>query len=101
MLEFVYTTIHKSKVESEMVERIGVREFRQNLAKYIDAASPVAVMRHGQTVGYFVPAHQEPVKAELEALKQAAAKLDALLAEQGISEDELVQEFRQLRENKA
>jgi antitoxin (DNA-binding transcriptional repressor) of toxin-antitoxin stability system len=89
------------KIKNEMVERIGVREFRNNLAKYIDGASPVAVMRHGQTVGYFIPAHQEPVKAELEALKQAAAKLDALLAEQGISEDELVQEFRQLRENQA
>ncbi len=82
-----------------MLERIGIREFRNNLAKYIDTAAPVAVMRHGQTVGYFVPTHQEPVKAELEALKQAAAKLDALLAEQGIDQDELVREFRQLREN--
>lgn len=84
-----------------MLERIGVREFRQNLAKYLDAAAPVAVMRHGQTVGYFVPAHREPVQAELEALKQAAAKLDALLAAHQISEDELVQEFRQLREHQA
>lgn len=82
-----------------MVKRIGIREFRQNLAKYIDADSPVVVMRHGQTVGYFVPTRQQPVKAELEALKQAAAKLDSLLAKHGISEDELVQEFRQLREN--
>lgn len=80
-----------------MLERIGMREFRNNLAKYLNGASPVAVMRHGQTVGYFVPAHKQPDHAELEALKRAAAKLDALLAEQGVSEDELVQEFRQLR----
>lgn len=55
-------------------------------------------MRHGQTVGYFLPAHQKPEQAELESLKVAAAKLDALLAAKGIREDELVEEFRQLRQ---
>ena len=83
-----------------MLRKIGMREFRNNLAKYLNGTSPIAVMRHGQTVGYFLPAHQEPEKAELEALKSAAAKLDALLQEKGISEDELVDEFRQLRQQK-
>ncbi|MDJ0897892.1 MAG: type II toxin-antitoxin system Phd/YefM family antitoxin [Xenococcus sp. MO_188.B8] len=83
-----------------MLQKIGVREFRNNLAKYLNATSPIAVMRHGQTIGYFLPTHQEPEKAELEALKSAAAKLDALLQEKGISEDELVHEFRQLRQQK-
>ena len=83
-----------------MLQKIGVREFRNNLAKYLNATSPIAIMRHGQTVGYFFPTHQEPEKAELEALKSAAAKLDALLKEKGISEDELVNEFRQLRQHK-
>ena len=36
-------------------------------------------------------------QAELESLKIAAEKLDRLLAEKGITEDELVSEFRQLR----
>ena len=81
-----------------MLQKIGVREFRNNLAKYLNATSPIAVMRHGQTVGYFLPTHQEPEKAELETLKSAAAKLDALLQERGISEDELVEEFRELRQ---
>ena len=83
-----------------MLQKIGVREFRNNLAKYLNANSPIAVMRHGQTVGYFLPTHQEPEQAELEALKSAAAKLDALLQEKGISEDEIVNEFRQLRQRK-
>lgn len=83
-----------------MLQKIGIREFRNNLAKYINAPSPIAVMRHGQTVGYFLPTHIEPEKAELEALKSAAAKLDALLKEREISEDELVDEFRQLRQQK-
>ncbi|MEB3356614.1 MAG: hypothetical protein VKK04_07800 [Synechococcales bacterium] len=82
-----------------MLERIGIREFRKNIGKYVDAASPIAISRHGRTVAYFIPVHQEPAKAELEALKSASLKLETLLAEQGISEEELVQEFRQLRED--
>ena len=81
-----------------VLQKIGMREFRNNLAKYISATEPVAVMRHGQTVGYFLPTHQQPDQAELESLKVAAAKLDALLVSKGITEDELVEEFRQLRQ---
>lgn len=81
-----------------MLEKIGVREFRDNLAKYLNSSSPIAVMRHGQTIGYFLPARQEPAEAEIAGLKRAAEKLDALLQEKGLSEDILVREFRQLRE---
>lgn len=55
------------------------------------------VEKDGQTVGYFVPVHKTPSKADFEALKSAALKLDALLTEQGISEDELVQDFKEMR----
>ncbi len=81
-----------------MLQKIGMREFRNNLAKYLSATDPVAVTRHGQTVGYFLPTHQKPEKAELESLKMAAVKLDELLISSGITEDELVTEFRQLRQ---
>ena len=83
-----------------MVEKIGVREFRNNIGKYIDSAQPIAVSRHGQTVGYFVPVKKNPDEVDLEQLRSAALKLDALLAENGIDEEQLVQEFRQLREHK-
>ena len=81
-----------------MLEKIGMREFRDNLAKYLNSDRPIAVMRHGQTVGYFLPTQQQPADAELEGLKRASAKLDALLQATGISEDLLLAEFRQLRE---
>ena len=81
-----------------MLQKVGIREFRNQMAKYLNTTEPIAVTRHGQTVGYFFPTHQEPSKVELEKLKLAAAKLDALLAEQGIQEDELVEEFRQFRQ---
>ena len=96
-----------------MLEKIGIREFRNNLAKYLSATEPVAIMRHGQTVGYFLPTHQKPEQdgrlahlrkpqmsrpPELESLMRAAEKLDRLLVDSGITEDELVEEFRQLRQ---
>jgi antitoxin (DNA-binding transcriptional repressor) of toxin-antitoxin stability system len=83
-----------------MVEKIGIREFRKNIGKYVDAATPIAVSRHGRTVGYFIPVHREPDQAEMEALRASTLKLETLLADQGISEEELVQEFRQLRERR-
>ncbi len=36
--------------------KVGIREFRADLAEYIASSTPVAVTRHGQTVGYFIPA---------------------------------------------
>jgi hypothetical protein len=83
-----------------MLEKIGMREFRNNLAKYLNSDRPIAVIRHGQTVGYFLPTQQLPADAELAGLKRAAEKLDTLLHEAGITEDMLVAEFRQLREQK-
>jgi hypothetical protein len=78
-----------------MLEKIGIRE---NFAKYIKTASPIAVTRHDRTVGYFFPTHQAPSLDEIEGLKRAADALDRLLQEQGMAEDALVQEYRQLRE---
>ena len=57
--------------------------------------------RHGQTVGYFVPVRKKSDKADLEAFMIAARKVEALLSDRDIDEEELMQEFKQLRRNKA
>jgi antitoxin (DNA-binding transcriptional repressor) of toxin-antitoxin stability system len=75
---------------------VGVREFRQDLAGYIDQAEPVTVTRHGQTVGLFIPVHRDR-EAEITAYVEAAKKASALLVELGITEDEAVAEFDALR----
>lgn len=84
-----------------MTEKVGIREFRQNIGKYIDSTEPIAISRHGQTVGYFVPVHKKPSKADVEAFMTAALKVEDLLSEHGIDEEELMQEFKRLRKNKA
>jgi antitoxin (DNA-binding transcriptional repressor) of toxin-antitoxin stability system len=77
--------------------RVGVREFREDLAQYLDSPVPVAVTRHGQTVGYFVPTRRAPDEQDVLALRRAVERLEALLAEHGIAEDEVVRELRARR----
>jgi antitoxin (DNA-binding transcriptional repressor) of toxin-antitoxin stability system len=73
--------------------RIGIREFRENLASYIESSTPVAITRHGETVGFYVPARRKREQADLEALRKAGEQLDAMIAAAGITEDELVEDF--------
>lgn len=80
---------------------VGIREFRENLAAYLlESEVPVAITRHGDTIGYFIPARHKRSEAERTALKEAASQLDALLAAKGITEDELVADFKRWRATK-
>jgi antitoxin (DNA-binding transcriptional repressor) of toxin-antitoxin stability system len=77
---------------------VGVREFRRDLADYIDQPEPVTVTRHGLTVGLFIPVHRDR-KAEIAAYSEAAKKASALLEKLGMTEDEVVAEFDAMRKS--
>jgi antitoxin (DNA-binding transcriptional repressor) of toxin-antitoxin stability system len=81
-------------------QKVGIREFRERLATFLEASGPVAITRHGETVGYYIPAHPGRNAAHLAALRKAAAQLDALLAASGATEDELVDEFQEARQRR-
>ena len=76
--------------------KVGIREFRADLAEYIASSTPVAVTRHGQTVGYFIPT-QGQMDADLAALKKASDTLDKLLAAQGVDVEEVIADFKAAR----
>jgi antitoxin (DNA-binding transcriptional repressor) of toxin-antitoxin stability system len=76
--------------------RVGIREFRSDLAEYIASSTPVAVTRHGQTVGYFIPT-QGQVQADIAAFKKASKTLDKLLEAQGTDVESVVTEFKAAR----
>ena len=78
-------------------QKVGIREFRERLATFLEASAPVVITWHGETVGYYIPARPGRNAAHLAALRKAAAHLDALLAASGATEEELVQEFQQAR----
>jgi len=78
--------------------KVGIREFREKLASYLlESDTPVAITRHGDTVGYYIPARRKRSEAERSALKEAAGRLRKMLEAQGISEDELVVDFKRWR----
>lgn len=76
--------------------KVGIREFRADLAGYIASSTPVAVTRHGQTVGYFIPT-QGQTEADLAALKKASEALDKLLDAQNVDVESVVAEFKAAR----
>ena len=80
----------------EMI-KIGIREFRENLADYLESNQPLAITRHGETLGFYIPAQKRSRKAQLEAMRAAAKELDDMIASWGVSEDELMDEYKQIR----
>jgi antitoxin (DNA-binding transcriptional repressor) of toxin-antitoxin stability system len=77
--------------------KVGIREFRASLAEYIESSTPVAITRHGQTVGYFIPARGQD-EAEMAALKQASKVLDEMLVRHGVDTEAVVADFKQARQ---
>jgi PHD/YefM family antitoxin component YafN of YafNO toxin-antitoxin module len=76
--------------------KVGVREFREQIARFLEADTPVAVTRRGETLGVYVPTPRKQIKpAHLAELKAAADRLAEALAD--VEEDELVADFKQMR----
>jgi hypothetical protein len=83
---------------------VGIREFREKLAEYLlHSDRPIAVTRHGTTVGYYIPARATQADAQRSALRQAAVQVDRMLARAGFTEadlEDVVREFDTLRKRK-
>lgn len=78
--------------------KVGIREFRENLATYLlETDATVAITRHGDTVGFYVPARRKRNEAEKAALREAAERLDREMAKAGVSEDDVVEDFKRWR----
>jgi hypothetical protein len=75
-----------------------MREFREKLADYLESGTPLAIMRRGQTLGYYIPAQKRSRTAELEAMRAAAKDLDEMIASWGAGEDELMEEYQGIRQ---
>ena len=75
---------------------VGIRQFREDLASYVDSAAPVQITRHGQVIGVFVPT--EPVRPfDRDRYLAHTSALQNDLAQKGIDPEDLIQEFDSLR----
>jgi antitoxin (DNA-binding transcriptional repressor) of toxin-antitoxin stability system len=77
--------------------KVGIREFRENLSTYLESKTPVAITRHGATIGVYVPTKPRASQADLEALRVAGEKMQELIAAAGTTEEELVEDFKKQR----
>jgi len=76
--------------------KVGVREFRERIATFLESGTPVAVTRRGETLGVYIPTRRkQPKTVDLAELKAAAARLAEALAD--VDEEKVVAEFKQLR----
>jgi PHD/YefM family antitoxin component YafN of YafNO toxin-antitoxin module len=76
--------------------KVGVREFREQIARFLEADTPVAVTRRGETLGVYVPTSRKQIApAHLSELKAAADRLAEALAD--VNEDEIAADFKQMR----
>jgi hypothetical protein len=76
--------------------KVGVREFREQMARFLESDTPVAVTRRGETLGVYVPTPRKRLRpAELADLKEAADRLAVALRD--VDEEEFVAEFKQMR----
>ena len=80
--------------------KVGIREFRSDMAEYIASNTPVAITRHGQTVGFFIPTHNH-AETDIAALKKASTSLERLLTAHTVDVDAIVSEFKAARKKKA
>jgi hypothetical protein len=75
--------------------KVGVREFRERIASFLESDTPVAVTRRGETLGVYVPTRRRRKAAEVSELKAAADRLAQALAD--VDEEELAAEFSRVR----
>ncbi len=97
LIETLKNAIVYTEYATMETEKIGMREFRENLAGYLEAGKPLAITRHGETLGFYIPAQKKSRKAEVDAMRAAAKELDAMIAAWDASEDELMQEYKEIR----
>jgi len=60
----------------------------------------MAITRHGDTVGYYIPARRQRTDADRAELKEATAKWQEILASNDVSEDLALKEFKRWRKGR-
>jgi hypothetical protein len=70
------------------MKNVGVREFRDRATAYLSGTDAVAVSKHGQVIGFYIPIERHEDQARL-AVVQLGQAVERVLEETGMSEDDL------------
>src|SRR5438093_9282077 len=75
-------------IEATM-KRVGVREFRDHATRYLSGDEVIAIERHGQPVGLYIPTATGRTERSREAIERLDATVRRILERTGLTEDEL------------
>ncbi len=79
-------------------QSVGIREFRDKLATYLlESDGPLAITRHGDTIGYYLPARRKATEAQLKAIREATDRMQQIMEAAGVTEDDIIEDFQRLR----
>lgn len=81
---------------------ISVREFRDRASEMFRSKDVILVTRDGLPAGFFLPwtAPELPVELRREVFLRLSDQIRAGLNEAGVSEDDVLQDFRQTRQRR-
>lgn len=75
------------------MKRVGVREFRDRATQYLAGDEVLAIERHGQPIGFYVPTGKSRQESFAEALEQLERTIRRVREETGLTEDDLSRLF--------
>lgn len=75
------------------MKRIGVREFRDHATQYLGGDEVLAVERHGQPIGFYIPTGASKQKSFAQAMEQLEQTVRRMVEGTGLSEEELSRLF--------
>jgi antitoxin (DNA-binding transcriptional repressor) of toxin-antitoxin stability system len=70
------------------MKTVGVREFRDHATKYLAGEESLEIERHGQTIGYFIPAKRKRREAVQKALDELNETIGQILEQTGMTREE-------------
>ena len=72
------------------MKSVGIREFRDHATKLIAAGETLAIEKHGEPVGFYVPIVAKDREVGIKVLERLDAVVSDLLEQTGLTEDEFV-----------
>src|SRR5436189_46227 len=75
------------------MQRVSIREISTDAERYLSGDDPLVVEQDGKAIGYYVPIREPSQDDASEAFKRLEQTVERVLAETGLTEDELSRLF--------
>ena len=81
------------------MQKVGIKEFRDNATKLLAAGESLLIERHGHPVGYFIPVKKKDESDIAKAMLRLEKAIELALDESSLSQEELADLFIIKREH--